>query len=52
MSWDQKLGFQWMPGLIDALDALQIERAVREGYVVRGLMVWTLIDNFEVRTLS
>lgn len=27
----------------------QIERAVRDGYDVRGLMVWTLIDNFEVQ---
>lgn len=26
----------------------QIERAVSDGYDVRGLMVWTLIDNFEV----
>ena len=26
-----------------------MERAVRDGYDVRGLMYWTLVDNFEVR---
>lgn len=25
----------------------QIERAVREGIDVRGVMYWTLVDNFE-----
>lgn len=30
------------------LGRLQVERAVRDGYDVRGLMYWTLIDNFEV----
>ena len=27
---------------------VQVERAVRDGYDVRGLMYWTLVDNFEV----
>ena len=26
----------------------QIERAVRDGFDLRGLMYWTLVDNFEV----
>jgi beta-glucosidase/6-phospho-beta-glucosidase/beta-galactosidase len=26
---------------------LQVERAVKDGYDVRGFMYWTLIDNFE-----
>jgi beta-glucosidase/6-phospho-beta-glucosidase/beta-galactosidase len=26
-----------------------VERAVRDGYDVRGIMYWTLVDNFEVR---
>ena len=26
---------------------MQIERAVREGIDVRGVMYWTLVDNFE-----
>ena len=26
----------------------QVEHAVADGYDVRGLMYWTLIDNFEV----
>jgi beta-glucosidase/6-phospho-beta-glucosidase/beta-galactosidase len=25
-----------------------VERAVRDGYDVRGIMYWTLVDNFEV----
>jgi beta-glucosidase len=25
----------------------QVERAVKDGYDVRGFMYWTLIDNFE-----
>jgi hypothetical protein len=31
--------------------AWQIERAIGDGFDVRGLMVWTLIDNFEARAL-
>ena len=27
----------------------EVERAVRDGMDVRGLMYWTLVDNFEVR---
>lgn len=30
---------------------MQVERAVRDGYDVRGLMYWTLVDNFEVSQL-
>ena len=26
----------------------EVERAVRDGMDVRGLMYWTLVDNFEV----
>ena len=26
---------------------MQMERAVRDGYDLRGVMYWTLIDNFE-----
>ena len=26
----------------------QVEHAVADGYDVRGLMYWTLVDNFEV----
>lgn len=26
----------------------QLEHAVADGYDVRGLMYWTLVDNFEV----
>lgn len=29
---------------------MQVEHAVADGYDVRGLMYWTLMDNFEVRT--
>ena len=28
---------------------MQVEHAVADGYDVRGLMYWTLMDNFEVR---
>lgn len=27
---------------------MQVEHAVADGYDIRGLMYWTLIDNFEV----
>ena len=27
---------------------MQVEHAVADGYDVRGLMYWTLMDNFEV----
>ena len=26
---------------------MQVERAVKDGYDVRGFMYWTLVDNFE-----
>lgn len=35
-------------GLTGDLGHSQVERAVRDGYDVRGLMYWTLVDNFEV----
>ena len=33
-----------------SLRCMQVEHAVADGYDVRGLMYWTLMDNFEVRT--
>ncbi len=37
-----------LEGVLRMSPGTQVERAVRDGYDVRGLMYWTLVDNFEV----
>lgn len=39
------------PDLVAWLCGVQVERAVKDGYDLRGFMYWTLIDNFEYAPL-